>query len=358
MPERQWHDLPGESAMLGFRLPVIRYRGSSGKAGAYLQAALHAEEQPGVAAIHELARLLDKAEAEQRILRDITLVPYANPIGLHQALDGRVMGRFHLGSGVNFNRAFPLPRVNQAFDQAAGKQPSEAPAHNRVDQALKAALVKLASGHDVVLDLHCDKEAALYTYCHAELWPSARDLAARMNAAAVMLWSGPEEGGAAFEEAVTIDRLPATTARPFLSATVELRGQSDVDPALARTDALGLYALLADRGMLSDPEVPPRPAWNGPTVRQDHVLNVSAPALGTLLFDCPVGARVTEGQVLARILASPGDPAGEVPVHAPASGLMLIRARERLARPGETVATLITDRPAKGAAAGRTLSNR
>ncbi len=354
MPERQWHDIGGESAMLAFRLPVIRYRGSSGRPGAYLQAALHAEEQPGVAAIHELAKLLDKAEAERRLLRDITLVPYANPVGLHQALDGRIMGRFHLGSGVNFNRAFPLPPVNQS----AGKKPGDAPASTRADQALKATLVTLAAGNDVILDLHCDKEAAIYAYCHAELWPSACDLAARMNLAAVMLWSGPEEGGAAFEEAVTIDRLPATSAKPFLSATVELRGQSDVDPDLARADALGLYALLADRGMLSDPAVAPRPPWNGPAVRQDHVLNVSAPALGTLLFECPVGARVSEGQLLARILASPGDRAGEVEVRAPAAGLMLIRARERLARPGETVATLITDRPAKGAAVGRTLSNR
>src|SRR5579871_1900723 len=171
MPERQWHDLGGESAMLAFRLPVIRYRGSSGRPGAYLQAALHAEEQPGVAAIHELTRLLDKAEAERRVLRDITLVPYANPIGLHQALDGRVMGRFHLGSGVNFNRAFPLPPVDQNFSQGAGKQPVAAPASTRADQALKAALVKLSAGHDVILDLHCDKEAALYAYCHAELWP-------------------------------------------------------------------------------------------------------------------------------------------------------------------------------------------
>ncbi|HYV87618.1 MAG TPA: succinylglutamate desuccinylase/aspartoacylase family protein, partial [Candidatus Polarisedimenticolia bacterium] len=299
--------------------------------------------------------LLEKAETERRLLRDITLVPYANPIGLHQALDGRVMGRFHLGSGVNFNRAFPLPPIDQNFNQGAGKQP---PASTRADQALKATLVKLSAGHDVILDLHCDKEAAVYAYCHAELWPSARDLAARMNLAAVMLWSGPEEGGAAFEEAVTIERLPATSSRPFLSATVELRGQSDVDPDLARADALGLYALLADRDMLSDSTIAARTAWNGPAVRQDHVLNVTAPALGTLLFECPVGARVAEGQVLARILASPGDPAGEVEVRAPVSGLMLIRARERLARPGETVATLITDKPAKGAAVGRTLSNR
>jgi len=88
------------------------------------------------------------------------------------------------------------------------------------------------------------------------------------------------------------------------------------------------------------------------------VLNVSAPVLGTLLFDCPLGARVSEGQLLARILVSPGEESGEVEVRAPASGLLLIRARDRLARPGETIATLITDRPAKGAAVGRTLSNR
>ena len=88
------------------------------------------------------------------------------------------------------------------------------------------------------------------------------------------------------------------------------------------------------------------------------MLNVSAPVLGTLLFDCPLGARVSEGQLLARILASPGEESGEVEVRAPVSGLLLIRARDRLARPGETIATLITDRPAKGAAVGRTLSNR
>ena len=179
MPERESIDLSGESGMLAFRLPVIRYRGSTGRAGAYLQAALHAEEQPGVAVIHELARLLDKAEREGRLLRDITLVPFANPIGLHQVVDGRVMGRFHLGSGTNFNRAFPLLPMNQP----AGKlQPSVPP---RPDQALKSALVKLATGCDVILDLHCDKEAALYTYCHAELWPGARDLAARLGVSGV-----------------------------------------------------------------------------------------------------------------------------------------------------------------------------
>ena len=51
----------------------------------------------------------------------------------------------------------------------------------------EAALLKLAAGAQVVVDLHCDKDACLYVYAHVELWPSARDLAARLGAAAVLL---------------------------------------------------------------------------------------------------------------------------------------------------------------------------
>jgi len=347
MVERRWEEVAGLSAMESWRLPVLVYRGASGRPGAYLQAALHADEQPGVAVIHELAALLERAEAEGRLKENVTLVPYANPIGLTQVIAGRHLGRFHLASGTNFNRAFPLPNAGRAAD---GQAP-------RADSALKAALLKLAEGASVVLDLHCDKEAALYIYTHAELWPGASDLAARLGVAAVLLWSGPEEGGAAFEEAVTIDRLPATAAKPFLSATVELRGRADVDAALARRDARALYELLADRGILADPTIGPRPAWQGPAVRHDQVINVTAPALGALYLEAPLGVRVTQGQCLARILAEPGHAAGEVAVLAPVDGLLLIRAVDRLARPGDTIATIIADRPAPGSAKGRTLSN-
>jgi predicted deacylase len=354
MPERSWQEIDGDSAMQRWRLPVIRYRSRSGRPGAYLQAALHADEQPGVAAIHELARLLDRAEAGGRILKDVTLVPYANPVGLHQVVDGRHLGRFHLGSGVNFNRAF---HVRAAQGRGAPEAPAdEAAKPPRVDEALKAALVDLAGESEVILDLHCDKEAMVYVFTHAELWPGAQDLAARLGAGAVLLWAGPEEGGAAFEEAVTIHRLPARAERPFLSATVELRGRSDVDGALARRDAQALYDLLAERGIVAEPALGSRPAWSGPVVHQDCVVNVPAPALGTLLLEAALGARVAQGQVLARILSRPGDPAGEVAVPAPVAGLLLIRALDRLARPGETIATIIADAPAPGSARGRTLS--
>jgi predicted deacylase len=344
MVEQRWEEVAGLSAMEGWRLPVLFYRGSSNRPGAYLQAALHADEPPGVAVIHELARLLERAEAEGRLQENVTLVPYANPIGLTQVIDGRHLGRFHLASGTNFNRAFPLP--NAGRDQSPPM---------RADNALKAALLKLAQGASVILDLHCDKEAALYMYTHAELWPGAIDLAARLGVAAVLLWAGPEEGGAAFEEAVTVERLPSTPAKRFLSATVELRGRSDVEPGLARHDARALYELLADRGILSDPAIGPRPDWEGPAVRHDQVINVTAPALGAMFLEVPLGTRVRQGQCLARILAEPG--AGEVSVPSPVDGLLIIRAADRMARPGDTIATILTDRPARGSAAGRTLSN-
>lgn len=347
MVERLWEEVAGLSAMEGWRLPVLLYRGSSNRPGAYLQAALHADEPPGVAVIHELAALLERAEAEGRLKENVTLVPYANPIGLSQVIDGRHLGRFHLGGGINFNRAFPLPNA----------APASSTAMPRADRALKTALLKLAAGASVILDLHCDKEAVLYMYTHAELWPSATDLAARLGVAAVLLWSGPEEGGAAFEEAVTIDRLPATPAKRFLSATVELRGRADVDGALARRDARALYELLADRNILSDPAIGPRPDWQGPAVRHDQVISVTAPALGALILEAPLGSRVTEGQRLARILAEPGRAEGEVAVLSPVDGLLVIRAAERMARPGDSIATILADRPAPGSAAGRTVSN-
>src|SRR5262245_25665479 len=82
MVERRWEEIAGLSAMEGWRLPVLTYRGTSGEPGAYLQAALHADEPPGVAVIHALAADLERAEAEGRLCHNVTIVPYANPIGL------------------------------------------------------------------------------------------------------------------------------------------------------------------------------------------------------------------------------------------------------------------------------------
>jgi uncharacterized protein len=348
MIERSFREIPGGSPMQGWRVPVVRFQAAKPGPRAYLQAALHADEQPGVAVIHELAMMLSAADAKGRLRGEIVLVPYANPIGLHQIIDQRHLGRLDIATGINFNRKFPMRR-----DRASNSAPE--PAARVAAEALKTELLALAEESDIVLDLHCDKEAALYIYIHAVMWPAAADLPAWLGAATVLLWSGAEEGGTAFEEAVTDHRLADLKTRPFVSATVELRGQSDVDPELARADARGLFGFLAGRGLIAG-ESAVAPAWDGIAVRQDHVVNVDAPAFGTLLYEARIGERLKAGQPIARILAAPGDPAGVVTVAAPVDGLLFIRGRDRLARVGQTLASLVADKPAPASAAGRTLS--
>ena len=73
----------------------------------YIQAALHADEVPGMLVAQYLRTELRALEQAGRIHGEIILVPSANPLGLAQALHGTHFGRFDLASGINFNRAYP-----------------------------------------------------------------------------------------------------------------------------------------------------------------------------------------------------------------------------------------------------------
>ena len=73
----------------------------------FLQASLHAEELPGMLALHHLLPLLAKAEEQGQMRGQVVVVPVANPIGLAQKVDHKPMGRFELASSENFNRHYP-----------------------------------------------------------------------------------------------------------------------------------------------------------------------------------------------------------------------------------------------------------
>ncbi|RUZ99547.1 peptidase M14, partial [Mesorhizobium sp. M7A.F.Ca.CA.002.05.1.1] len=180
--------IAGESEGVSYEFPLFRFTGSDKAApSAYLQAALHAGELPGVVAIDALMPMLAKAEAEGRIKGNLTVVPWANPIGRAQYHFGEHQGRFHLGTRTNFNRGFPLltaPDTALLPDTTLGS----------VDQRLKTRLVQLSLGHDIVLDLHCDDEGLAYLYVHTSLWPAMADCAAAMGVDAVVLWSEDTDG--------------------------------------------------------------------------------------------------------------------------------------------------------------------
>src|SRR5690606_34426101 len=90
------------------RALTVRRYGNPGKGPkAYLQAALHADELPGVIALHHLEKLLQAAEDNGEIKGEIVIVPFANPIGLTQYVDMKPLGRFEMRTGQNFNRHYP-----------------------------------------------------------------------------------------------------------------------------------------------------------------------------------------------------------------------------------------------------------
>ena len=99
------HLLPWSTAGTERRLSVFRF--GSGPRKAYIQAALHADELPGMRVAVELKQRLLELEQQGRLNGVIELVPVANPIGLGQMFQATHQGRFDLASGQNFNRDFP-----------------------------------------------------------------------------------------------------------------------------------------------------------------------------------------------------------------------------------------------------------
>src|SRR5215472_15596053 len=85
-------------------LSAWRYGKPGARPKAYLQAAIHADEIPGMLVMHHLLPLLDAAAAAGEIAGELIVVPVANPIGLSQSINGTHLGRFDLAGGGNFNR--------------------------------------------------------------------------------------------------------------------------------------------------------------------------------------------------------------------------------------------------------------
>src|SRR6185503_4432051 len=99
--------LPGAMPGTQRQLRVFSFGDPGTRPKAYLQAGLHADEPAGMMILRELAKLLAAAEDAGEITGEIIVVPMANPLGVDQALNSAIMGRFELRSGANFNRAWP-----------------------------------------------------------------------------------------------------------------------------------------------------------------------------------------------------------------------------------------------------------
>lgn len=342
-------------------LRVHRYGAPGARPKAYFQAALHADEIPGMLVAQHLLRALEQAQAEGRIIGEVIVIPVANPIGLNQHLNGRLLGRFDFESTGNFNRGFPDltpavlvrvegrlsadPETNVALIRATLRTVLAEQSALRETEALKLALLRLAIDADFVFDLHCDGESLLHLYASRWQREEAVALGAELGAEVVLLEENP--GGGPFDEACAglwwklQEALPERQdAIPLacFATTVELRGQVDVSDDYAAADAAALLRFLQRRGVIAgNPGAVPEPRCE-PTPL-DGVDVLTAPAAGVLVYRKQLGDVVAKGEVIAELVDPLGHPPGmaRMPICSATHGQLFARMTERLARPGQKV---------------------
>jgi predicted deacylase len=356
-------------------LTAWRYGSPGARPKAYLQAAIHADEIPGMLVMHHLIPRLDALAAAGGIKGEIVLVPVANPIGLAQNVNGVHLGRYELSGGGNFNRKYPdlAEPVAKRIEGRLGTSPEENVSIIRkamaevLDEArpsseagwLRVALMRLAVDADIVLDLHCDSEALLHLYTGEQSWPAAADLSAELGSRATLL--AEVSGGHPFDEACAAP-WPALARRfgeahpippACLAATVELRGRADVADGLAMHDARALIRFLQRRGIVAgDPGALPTPRCAA--TRLDAVDMVRAEGAGILAYRRDLGDKVAAGDVVAELVEPLG---GRVAIRSRTDGLLLTRRSNRFVRPGDTVAKVVGTKTLPERAGGNLLSD-
>jgi len=334
-----------------------------GKAGArpkaYLQAAIHANELPGAMALHHLMPMLAAADRARRIKGEIIVVPTVNPIGLAQLVGNNHLGRYELLGRDNFNRNWPelagpvaervgtqLGRdtnVNVAAIRRAALAALNALKPVNELQALRAAIMQLSVDADVVLDLHCDVQAALHLFISRKDWPGAAEALAADIGAQATLYNEPYPDVLTFSGANgalwarLAERFPAASIpQACLSATIEYRGQHDVNHRLGASDAKNLFRFLLRRGIIAGRAGPlPRLKARATPIAGMDVGYVPQP--GILVYHRTEGARVRKGEAVCEVIdpADPRGPAARTQMLARTSGILFSRRLDgRLAWPG------------------------
>jgi predicted deacylase len=170
-----------------------------------------------------------------------------------------------------------------------------------------------------------------------------QDCAAALGVEAAILWDG--ESGGAFEEAAIHPWLKLPPQEAHLErrvvSTVEYRGLRDVEPSYAKSDAEGLYRLLATRGVVADEKAAKPKKFAGLAAPIGNVELISMPRGGAILFHVAPGQRVRKGARLATIVHSPGEEDGATDLHAPQAGYVLTRSANRSGRAGDDIIKLV-----------------
>lgn len=348
------------SAGAGSQSEIIKhtFTGGDNPRSVYIQAGLHADEHPGMLVIQHLLAELEAIEQACGINGTITLIPFANPIGMMQNVLGFWTGRFNLANGENFNRNFPdlAEELEALHSNTEWVELSPAlqldsllmpKAHEDVVSAAKRALLREAVKHDVILDLHCDTAAILHFYTNERYRGRAINLAAALGIEAVLLESFA--GGGAFDEACTkgwqwlVDKGLEPAERIPFSVSVELRGQADVSDELAADDARRILSYLCTEGFINTEIAVTQPLHRDriDIFPLEGAVHLPSPANGLVVWKKQLGDWVKKGECFGEIASLDGKAFGQrVPVYSPVDGRILVQPLTAMVRIGQRVALI------------------
>ena len=322
-----------------------------GPAGAdkkvYLQAALHADEQPGILVLHHLLQLLRVADTAGELHARFVVFPMVNPLGMGDIEFGRHQGRYNRSTGVNHNRGWPV--LYDAVGTGIGEKLGADPAENieRVRAALRdwadslpqvtaldqwrRCLIGEACDADYVFDVHCDDDSLVHIFSVPQLSENMQQLANWTGAAATLL--AEDSGGRSFDEVWPAIWLRLATEcpdkpvpLPVVSCTLEYRGRFDTFDELNRRDAENLYGYFQEQGLIGGKRIGQKHEAPAPTdLRATEMLR--APQAGLLVYHVELGDRVEKGDRIADLIRLDGEGAfiERIPLVAGTSGQIISR---------------------------------
>jgi len=307
-------------------VPVYRLKGDPSAPSVYIQANMHGAEVQGNAVIFQLLELLKNTE----INGDITLVPYANPVGCNHKNGEYTLGRFDPITGVNWNRMYhfdadiikPFVRecigksnltIEANFKKLMIKCIEDKLEHNiyglTTGQRIAYQLQRLAHQADYVLDLHTGPISSKHLYCpeyaidsaqyfdipHTLLIPN--DFDGALDEATFCPWWSLQE---AFAE-LGIEFSISDEATNKESFTVELGSQEQIDLDVAREDAKSIMNYLQHKKVVSTTEYQPKKMTRYGCYLKDYKAFYS-PMGGMVDYLAEFGKPLAAGEPLARIL--------------------------------------------------------
>ena len=328
----------------------------------YLQAALHADEQPGILILHHLLTMLREADEEGLLNAQFVVFPMVNPLGMDNVAMQRHQGRYDAISGLNFNRAWPdvfnaadvdwtnnltsdadanLVHIRQQLKSWVNQIPCQT-----VNEKWRQVILAESCDADYCFDLHCDDDALMHIYCIPQISENMHRLAQWTGSSATLL--AEDSGGGSFDEVwpgfwlkLADEVGDAKTGQPVIACTLEYRSNFETFDNLNRNDAENLYGYFHEEGLISGSTKGMKKEVAEPIdLRAMEYIRVDKP--GLMAYQCELGATVKKGDVIADLLLLDGDEAfiQRVPVKAGTDGVLFARETSKYVWAGKIVAKI------------------